>query len=212
MDLLRFYWRSLRHLNHRGYIYVWANLFWIGLSLPIITAPAAWAGLIVLTHRSHTQLQVSVSDLWDGFKQHFWPALLNGIITLLIVLINVTNLLSYDAVGWLGLFFKALWIAALLVWFGVQIYLWPIMEELENPSLWSAYRNAFLMVLRQPFFTLGLLPVIGFWLLLGFVLPPLLLLLSGSMIAILSVSAALRNLERAGYHNPDHHVFFKERD
>lgn len=210
MDLLRLYWRSLKHLNRRGYIYVWANLLWVGLSLPVVTAPAAWAGLIVLTHRSHTQCQVSLSDLWDGFKRHFWRAMLNGVITLLVVLVNVSNLLSYDATDWLGLFFKALWLMALLVWLSVQLYLWSIMEELERPSLWLAYRNALLMVLHNPFFTLGLLPVIAVCVVISFILPPLLMLLSGSIIAIIAVAAALRNLERSGYQNPGHHIFIEE--
>ncbi|MEO1286758.1 MAG: DUF624 domain-containing protein, partial [Chloroflexota bacterium] len=71
MRILRFYWQSAKHLNYRGYVYIWANLLWIALSLLVITAPAAWAGLSVLAHRSHTKRQVTLDDFWDGFKQYF---------------------------------------------------------------------------------------------------------------------------------------------
>lgn len=204
MGVLKVYWHSIKHLNHRGYIYVWANLLWIALTISIVTAPAAWVGLIVLTHRSHTRIRVSLDDFWDGFKQHFWRATINGIITLLIFIINISNLLSYTPVDWLGGLLAMFWFLTLLVWIGVQLYMWAIIEEMETPLLWLAYRNALLMVVRNPLFTLGLLPFVFLLLIIGIAIPPFLLLLSGSGIAILSVSGTLNRLRAAGFVNPSH--------
>ena len=206
MDVLRVYWASIKHLNHRGYIYVWANLLWIALTILIVTAPAAWAGLMVLTHRSHTRIRVSLDDFWEGFKQHFWRATLNGIITALIFIINISNLLSYTPVDWFGNLLAMVWFLTLLIWMGIQLYLWAIIEEMENPSLWLAYRNALLMVIRNPVFTLGLFPFVFFLLIIGIAIPPFLLLLSGSGIAILGVSGTLNRLRAAGFANPSHHT------
>lgn len=211
MDSLRIYWRGIQHLNHRGYIYIWANLLWIGLSIPIVTAPAAWAGLMILSHRAHTQIQVNLDDFWDGFKQHFRRALLNGVISFGIFYINIANLLSFTPVDWFGVMIIMFWISALCLWVGVQLYLWTILEEMKQPNLWGAYRNAGVMVLRNPFFTLSLLIGVLITLVLSLAVPPLLILLCGSVMAILGTGGALHCLRRAGYHNPEHHVPLEDR-
>ena len=206
MRILRFFWQSAKHLNHRGYIYVWANLLWIALTVLIVTAPAAWTGLSILAHRSHTRRQVTLDDFWEAFKQHFRAATLNGFITLIIVVVNVTNLLSYSPVDMIGNVIVLLWFVALLLWMLIQLYLWAIYEELKKPSLWLAYRNAFVMVFRNPLFSVSVLFLSIFVLLLSIALPPLLILLTGSMLAILGTGGALNCLKQAGFHNPEHHI------
>lgn len=210
MRILRFYWQSVKHLNYRGYIYIWANLMWVSLTLLIVTAPSAWAALSILAHRSYTRQQVTLDDFWAGFKQYFWIATLNGLITLVIFVVNIANLISYTPVDMLGNIISFFWWLALLLWSGIQLYLWVIYEELKEKSLWTAYRNAFVMVLRNPIFTLALLVATILVLLLSVAVPPLLILLTGSMLTILGTGAALDCLNHAGFHNPEHHVRAKE--
>ena len=205
MRVLHFYWQSIKHLNHRGYIYVWANLLWIALTLLIITAPAAWAGLMILAHRSHTRLQVNLDDFWDGFKRYFWRATLNGILTLLVFVVNLSNLITYTPVDWFGNLIAMVWFLALIIWIGIQLYLWILIEEMERPSLFQAYRNAFIMVIRNPVFTLILIIVVMLVMIISVTLPPLLILLMGSAMAILAAGGALDCLDQAGYTNPEHH-------
>ncbi|MEM9952965.1 MAG: YesL family protein [Chloroflexota bacterium] len=205
MRILRFYWQSAKHLNYRGYVYIWANLLWIALSLLVITAPAAWAGLSVLAHRSHTKRQVTLDDFWDGFKQYFWIASLNGVITFLIFVVNLSNLVNYTTNGFIGTMIVLVWVTALLLWSAIQLYLWSTYEELKEPSLWLAYRNAFVMVMRNMIFTTFVLVGVVLTLLLSIILPPLIILLTGSMLAILGTGGALNCLRQAGFHNPEHH-------
>ena len=211
MRILRFFWQSAKHLNYRGYIYVWANLLWIALTVLFITAPAAWAGLSILVHRSFTRRQVTLDDFWEGFKQHFWIATLNGFITLVVLVINITNLLAHKPVGIVGNLMTILWLVALLLWCGIQLYLWGIYEELKVPSLWLAYRNAFVMILRNPIFTVSILVMIMLILILSFVLPPLWILLTGSMLSILGTGGALDCLRQAGFTNPEHHILMEQK-
>src|SRR5690606_15776417 len=114
MRVLHVLWQIVKHLNYRGYIYVWANLLWIALTLCIITAPAAWAGLMILTYRAHTQAQVNFDDFWDGFKKHFWRAMLNAVISLVIIIVNISNLLNYSPVNLFGNMIALLWILSLI--------------------------------------------------------------------------------------------------
>ena len=205
MALLHIYWQSIKHLNHRGYIYVWANLFWIALTLPIVTAPAAWAALNVLAHRARTRPSVNMDDFWEGFRSHFKRSLLNGLLTLCIVIINISNLLGYsNQTGLIMMVMRLVWLLTLLIWFSAQLYLWTILEEMETPTYWLGLRNALVMVIRTPITSLLLTFTASILFAFSIAFFPLMMLLTGSLIAILGVHAVLHHLHAAGYHNPVH--------
>jgi uncharacterized membrane protein YesL len=205
MAIFRVYWRTLRHISLRGYVYVWANVFWVLLSLPIVTAPAAWAGLARLSHRAQTQPTVSLEDFWDGFRSHFRRGLMLGALTALIVYVNVHNLLAYASDdGALMPFMRVVWLTAIIFWLSLMLYVWVIFEEMEQPTLIGGLRNAAIMALRSPFFTLGLWPGIILLAVVSTIFFPAWLLLTGSTIAALGTSAVLDRLTAAGYRSPDH--------
>jgi uncharacterized membrane protein YesL len=102
--------------------------------------------------------------------------------------------------------FRLFWIMALLVWFSVQLYMWTLFYEMENPSLWQALRNAAVMVYLNPWFTLSLWALIIPIAMISVVIPALWLLLTGSLFAIVGTDAALDRLYKAGYRNPQHGV------
>ena len=205
MSLLGVYHRTIRHINLNGYLYVWANILWVALSLPIITAPAAWAGLVHLSHTAQTRRRVNLSDFWDGFKANFWRGTLMGTITLLIIIVNVTNLLTYTTnTGVLSLVFRLAWISAVFFWLSTQLYFWQILEEMERPTLLGGLRNASLMVFQNPMFTVGVWLGIIILVFLSTVFFPAWLLLTGSCFSILTTTAVLDRLKASGYENPDH--------
>jgi hypothetical protein len=39
--MFRFLWEIIKHFNLRGYLYVWANLAFVAVSLPVLTIPLA---------------------------------------------------------------------------------------------------------------------------------------------------------------------------
>lgn len=200
MGILRVYWQTARHVNQRGYIYVWANMLWALMSLPIITAPAAWAGLVHLSHVAQTQQQVSMSDFWDGFRASFWRGLVVGFVTLIVLAVNLTNLVVYAPGEGVGAFtLRVVWISAVIVWLSILLYLWPLLEEMETPTLLGGLRNAALMLLRHPFFTLGLWPGIVLLAVVSTIFFPAWMLLTGGFIAALSTTATRDRLRAAGY-------------
>lgn len=200
---LRAVWRGLRHLNHRGYIYIWANLLWVACSLPIITAPAAWAGLVNMSHVAHEGPTATVRDFWDGLRANLRRGLVLGILNALIIVVNVSNLIAYQ--GRPGVEFMALrlfWLATLLLWFAFQLYLWPLFYEMETPTLFGAARNALVMMVLNPLFTLGLWLGILLIVVVSTVLVASWLLLTGSLIAAIGVTAVRDRLVAGGYKNP----------
>jgi len=193
------WWRGLRHLEHRGYIYIWANVLWVLLSLPILTAPAAWAGLIRLSHAAHTGPTADIRDFWDGFRENLKRGAVLAVLNLAVVVVNVTNLLAYrEQTGLVAASLRIAWMLILALWFGVQFYMWPLFYEMREPSVRGAMRNAAVMILLNPGFTMGLWLGVALILVASTVLVAAWLLLTGGALAAIATSAVLDRLEAAG--------------
>lgn len=203
MTLFRIARRALRVINHQGYVLVWANLFWIALTALIVTAPAAWAGMARLCHRSQTESQVTLEAFWSGFREHFWRGLALGMLTLVIVVVNITNLAAYPSDGSVGvLLLRVAWTVALLLWLSIFLYFWVIIEEMEQPTLLAGLRNAALMALRHPFVTLQLWILLLLVVALSSILVPMWFLLTAAIINTLVTTTVLVILEQDGYKIP----------
>lgn len=200
MDALRIWGRAFGHLNQRGYIYIWGNLWCVILSLPIITAPAAWAGLIKMTCRAYATPAADLNDFWSGFRENLRRGLVVGLLNLAIIGVNLANLFAYGGqTDTFASLLRLVWIMALLVWFALQAYLWPIFYEMEQPSVLGALRNAAIMIYLNPLFT-GILWLVALPILvLSSYVVALWILLTISLLAIVSVGAVFDRLQRAGH-------------
>jgi hypothetical protein len=196
---LRVCWQGLRHLNQRGYIYIWANFLGFVLALPLITAPAAWAGLVKMSRLAYLTPSADLNDFWEGFRENLKRGAVVAVLNLVIFGINIGNLLSYRfQPGLPALGLQTLWVITLLVWVALQCYMWPLLYELKQPSLAGALRNAAVMLWLNPLFTLGLMLGIGLIALLGTLLTVSWLLITASAIAAISTGAVLDRLAAAG--------------
>jgi len=198
---LRAWLRGLRHLNEQGYIYIWANLFWAALSLPVITAPAAWAGLVRMSTLAHTTPTASVGDFWQGFRENLRRGMLLGLLNVVVIVVNISNIQSYrEQPGMVLVLLRAVWLVTLALWFAIQFYMWPIYYQMTQPSVTGALRNAAVMILLNPGFTLGLWLGVMLVVVLSTILFPAWLLLTGGALAAIATSAVLDRLEAAGHH------------
>jgi uncharacterized membrane protein YesL len=192
-------WRGLRHFNHRGYIYVWGNLLWVILSLPVITAPAAWAALVKMSFLTQTTPSGGVGDMWEAFRFYLRQGLIMGVVNIILVGVTVYNLAAYwNDNSTVFVVLRGLWFLILAVWLLVQFYMWPLYFAMKQPSLGGALRNAVVMVLLNPGFTLALwLVVILVVVVSTFLFVPL-ILLTGGALACIATAAVLDRLESAG--------------
>lgn len=200
MDAFKVWWRALRHLNHRGYIYIWGNLWCVLLSLPLITAPAAWAGLVKMTRRAYATPAADLNDFWAGFRENLRRGAVVGVLNVAIVGINLVNLFAYSGQrGLVSDLMRVVWVLALVVWFSIQLYMWPIFYEMKDPALLGAMRNAAVMIYLNPIFTLLLwivaLPIMA----LSTYVIALWILLTVSLLAIVAVGAVFDRLQHAGH-------------
>jgi uncharacterized membrane protein YesL len=199
VDGLLVLWRALRHVNQRGYIYIWTNIAWIALSLPIITSAAAWAGLIRMSQTALTTPTADFGDFWTGFRENLGRGAVMSLLNVVIIVINVTNLEAYRFQAGAGIdLLRVIWLLTLVIWFGTQFYMWPLFYRMEQPTLRGAMRNAVVMIVLNPGFTLVVWAGIGLLVILSTVLFPAWLLLTGGILAAVANSAVLDRLEIAG--------------
>ncbi len=196
---LRAGWRGLRHLQNRGYLYIWANIFWAVLTVLVITAPAAWAGLVRMSYLLHRQPSVGLDDFWEGFRQNFRRTIPLALFNVLFLIVTISNWTSYagrDGLGFAVL--RGIWVTSLIVVFALQFFGWCFFFAMKQPSLLGAARNAGVMMIQNPLYTVGILLVTLVILILSAVLPAAWFLLTGGALAAVANSAVHDRLQAAG--------------
>ena len=193
---LRVVRRAVGQFEHYGWLYVIANLMSVALSLPLVTAVAAYAALSHLSHTAQTTQTATYSDYWAGFRTHLWRGI--GIAAINVVILGIlwSNFSNYGAqTGLLFVALRTIWLIILIVWLGIQVYLWPILEEMEQPNLRGATRNAAVMMLQNPIFTVSLLAILAIIALISAALVIQWLLVTSSMLACIANGAVIDRLE-----------------
>lgn len=198
LDGIRVLGRGLNSVRLNGYAYIWANIAFVALSLPLITMPAAYSALVRVAHVAQTEpSEADLAMFWDTFKSNFWRSLPWGLANLVFAYVNFTNLIAYnDAQGTFIEVLRVLWYASTIIWAGTLLYTWSIFYEMETPHLWQALRNALIMILYNPIFTLTILAGVALLSAISVVLVALWMLLTFSVIAAIGNAAVLDRLAR----------------
>jgi uncharacterized membrane protein YesL len=151
------FWRRLG-------IMVLANVVWLLLSLPIVTWPAATAGLFSLVRRViEEELAVAsrdahIHDFWEGFRRYWTNSSLLAIIDLSGLGIIAVALVFYGRSGLEPLRWLVGPIGLIgLVWLTAQLYLYPLLLQRPERPVWVILREALLLALGYPLFSLSLL-------------------------------------------------------
>jgi uncharacterized membrane protein YesL len=192
---LRVVWRGIVQFERYAWLYILANILSIALSLPIITIPAAYAGLSRLSHTAQTGQTTTIGEFWAGFRAALGRGIIVGILNVVVIGILIVNFLTYrNQTGLLYIALRAIWVIILIGWFGVQLYLWPMLDEMEPPTLTAGFRNAALMVSLNPMFSLTLLAIVGLLAVISTALALPWLLVTSSLLACISNAAVLDRL------------------
>lgn len=198
-DGLRAAWRGLRHLQNRGYVYIWANVFWAVLTLLIVTAPAAFAGMARLSHRLHRHPSASLDEFWTGVREHILRSIPIAVANVALVYVTLSNLLHYAQMPGFGFtLLRGWWIVMLVAWFVLQYFAWCFYYAMERPSYRGAARNALVMIIHNPGFTLSILLVAGVVVLISTLLPAAWFLIAAAALVSMASSAVLDRLRAAG--------------
>lgn len=192
----RVWLEAISDVRLRGFQYIWANLAFVVCSLPLLTLPAAFAALMHTVYRIQTSPQgAEMSDFLDTFRAQLWRALPWGLAYAGFFALNAANLWSYGAAqGPVAGTLRALWLSGGFVALNLLLYTWPFYFEMAQPSLLGATRNALVLLLHNPGFSLSLL--IGCLLIIGLssLLSALWVLLSFAALASVANSAVQNRL------------------
>ena len=148
-------WSTYDHIG----LLVLANLLWLALCIPVVTAPAATAGLFRLARHIARGEEVSLRLSFDGFREHFVAALKLGIVDLAAVLVLWINVDFYSHLRG-GATIPGMVLAAAMIW--VAVFYWLMHVHLfallvnGDSSLRQLLRKSALLTLDNLGFTFGI--------------------------------------------------------
>jgi uncharacterized membrane protein YesL len=174
---------TFKLLYQRMNIWIYVNFWFVVFSLGVVTSPGARAALyhtIIATFRDPGGSRVKhLPAMKASFKKFFWKSLLSSLIkwgSLLLILFSLYFWLRQESL--LLNLISGVSIYALLEWCLVTPYIFPIMVEHPASSVFSAYKNAFILTSRHPLQAIFFLLINLLILIIGVVLlGPILLIL-----------------------------------
>jgi uncharacterized membrane protein YesL len=164
LDAWRVLGSAVDEMRDIGLYLVGLNLLWFFSSALIVTAPPATAALYVLTRELGYRRRIDRLDFFRDMRRCWWFgwrwALLNG----LAGVIYAANIAFYGTLDPpLNILGRGGWTVAFMLWLLAQLYSFPVLLEQERPAVRRALRNAFVLLLRHPVYTLVLrLVVVAF--------------------------------------------------
>lgn len=163
------------------------NLLWFMLTLPLVTAPPAAAGLYHTTNRLAHQRPANWRTFFEGFRTHFWLGWRWGLANLVVLSVLGGNYAFYGKLelSW-GRWAQGLFLGLAMVWGLLQVYTFPLLLEQEDQRVLTAVRNSVVLYLQRPVFSLGLALLVVLLVGMSSLLPPSWLLITGSLCAYLT--------------------------
>lgn len=173
------------------------NLFWLLLCLLVVPAgPATVALFYVANLMVHRQAPVYVSEYFGFVRRFFGVGLRWGaanFVALALIIADTLLTRQMDSViAAIGLRF---FVGVLVAWIMLQIYALPLLFEQEEPSLRLALRNASVLLLRNPFFSLTLVLLIMLVELISTLLVFVVMMIGGIFAALAGNHAVLNRLD-----------------
>lgn len=155
---------ALRLLWRRVGLLLLANLLWLGLSLLVITWPAATAGLFYLARRvAEEELTAdpqpaTIDDFWIGFRQYWRRSSILAIgdlagLALIVLALRFYGESTVTPLSWLVGPITLIGLA----WAGAQFYIYPLLIQRSDTRVRLVMREAFLMAISYPLNTYSLL-------------------------------------------------------
>ena len=215
-------WQAIRDLFEEMFKLVAINLIWALIGLPLVALAVgvtlngspivgpmvlvvaallfgpATIGLYGMAERITDGRTVTIGLYFETIRSRWlqsWRVYVPWSIGLALALVNQQ---FYGELGGLvGPVVATLFLYLSLVWCGVLIYLGPLVVLQEDTRVRTIYRNAILMTLGRPLFTLLTLILMLASLALSVVVLLLLLVVTGSLLALWGMRATKRLIEDA---------------
>jgi uncharacterized membrane protein YesL len=144
---------------HDFVLFIFFNLSWLLLQLPIVTGPPATAAMYVIARRAADHELLDPRQGWHALRQMLVPAWKWGLVNLVIVVTVVGNFYFYqNNVGTVWTILRLVWGAIAVVWFALNLFYWPfwLAQRESDQKVLTTFRNSAVLLLKAPIFALTL--------------------------------------------------------
>jgi len=166
----------------------------------VLTGGPAMAGVHRLTNPIAHEKRIEFSYFWEGFKRYYlksWQILGLWVGGIVIMVVNIWFYRMWWQQGTqIAIVPVILFLWIMVLWVGIEPYLFPLLLEQEDKRVLLVFKNAVLLTLVNPGFTVLLMVLLGATLLLSVVFPPLLLLATFSLVALVDNRAIVQLVAR----------------
>ena len=184
----------------RAGTFVLANVFWVVLSIPLVTLPAATAGLFAtMAPWARGKSPEVFRDFFSGVRQYWLKASLVGLVDAALavwIIVNFRAFLLMDMSNPLALLSQGITFFVALITILVNLYFWPMLVTFDMP-LRSLVSTSAKLVFAHPLWSFWMLVVALFPLVVSIFLPGIFWVLATfSTFALLVSKAAWRIMRR----------------
>lgn len=137
----------------------------VALFIGVLPNPAT-CGVQYIAHELANGEILSASDQWSGLQRYWAVALRTWLASVPITILIFLNLVFYGRLAAGTSSFRMiagpvelLWLAVFLFWIALHLYVFPLLLAQEARRLLTTYRNATVLALGRPVFTLTLVPL-----------------------------------------------------
>ena len=185
MNMIRSQNNELFSWTDRAGTFILANMFWVLLSLPIITIPLATAGLFAtLAPWGRGKSSEVFRNFFAGIRDYWRQAMLIGAIDLLLGSLVVINFSIFRLMNMsqpVALLSQSITVFVGLVLVAVNLYIWPLLVTVDL-AFRDLLTTAVKLVFAHPLASIGML-LVTFGLLLASTLLPAMFLLFATVAA-----------------------------
>jgi len=168
--------------------------------IAILAGGPAMAGVHHLTNPIPHEKRIEFSYFWQGFKCYYmksWQVLALWVVGTVTLAVNIWFYRMWWQQGTqIAIVPVILFLWIMVLWLGIQPYLFPLLLEQEDKGVLLIFKNAILLALVNPGFTVVLMALLGATLLLSLIFPPLLLLVTLSLMALVDNRAIVQLMLR----------------
>lgn len=159
---IRVIWEGLQDAFDSMAELVIANILWVLLTFPVLTAPASLAGMYYLTNLLAHRKPVTWRTFFEGFRQFFWLSWKWALANLLVAFVIYSNYVFYQRFSgsWVA-YVQGIVLGAGILWLVLQVYVFPLLIEQEDRRLRIALRNSFVLLISNPGLALLLIVILS---------------------------------------------------
>jgi uncharacterized membrane protein YesL len=200
--VFRVFWEALKEFWDELFLLMLMNVVTVLLVIPVVTFPPALAGLWGAANLVAKGRAIHWSDYFEGFRRYFWKAWGLALFNILVAVILFTNIRFYtpanvpfDISPSVSQWIQAFFVGVALLWAIVQMYPLALLFEQEDQRLRVALRNAAVLLITNPGFTIVLLLLLLIVAAISTAIPLLWFVVTLALFAVVCNRAVLHLLE-----------------